>query len=134
MFDFRFCSPPGPDHDWLVDVLCKVSSRFQRLATDRSLWETYVEIHADKNPEKAEFVVQKCLNNDTGYFIIFGDLTDFFPVMNSPRYAEFINPTTRFHNLQPDVRDDYVVWSDVRHDADASIRATACKCDECRAK
>ena len=91
-------------------------------------------IGADKNPEKLEFVVQECLTSFTDEFLVSGDLTEFFPVMNSPRYAEFINPTARFHNLQPIVRDDYVVWSDVRHDADASIRATACKCDECRAK
>ena len=82
-----------------------------RLATDRSLWENYVEIHADKNPDKVEYVVQKCLNNDTGYFIIFGDLTDFFPVMNSPRYAEFINPTSKFPALElRDIAANYVVW------------------------
>ena len=53
------------DHNWLVDVLRKVSPRFKQLATDRSLWEGYVWISADMNPEKFEFVVQKCLHSKT---------------------------------------------------------------------
>ena len=95
--------PPCYDHDWLIDILFKVSKRFKRLATDRSLWEGYVWIHADKNPEKLEFVVQNCLNSDTWYFGVF----DFVPGMNSPRCTEFINPTSKFPRLKlEEVADD----------------------------
>ena len=32
------------NHNFLVDVLCKVSVRFRRLATDFSLWKGFVDI------------------------------------------------------------------------------------------
>ena len=56
-------------HDFLVDDLRKVSPRFKQLVTDRSLWDGFVRIHADKNPEKFELVVQECLNSGTVQFI-----------------------------------------------------------------
>ena len=39
------------NHDFLADILCKVSIPFKRLAMDCSLWERIVIISADKNPE-----------------------------------------------------------------------------------
>merc|ERR1719229_114092 len=114
------------EYDFLVDVLCKVSTRFKRLAMDSSLWEGLVVIGADKNPEKFEFVVQECLHSGTLDFLVCGELKDFFPVLTSPRYNEFLNPTKRFHNLKlSEFESDQVVWSDVRYNVDASIRATA---------
>ena len=100
------------DHDFLADVLCKVSVRFRKLATDYSLWKGYVMIGADKNPRKAEFVVQECLNSGTRDFLICGDLIDFFEVLTSPRYARYINPTVRFPNLKLiETCSDLVAWS-----------------------
>ena len=124
-------SPWAYNFDFLADVLCKVSKRFKRVATDRSLWEGYVVINADKSPEKVEFVVQECLNNDTEEFLVSGDLAEFFPVMNSPRYAQYINPTIKFHNLRLDkIRPDYISWMDIRvGDAlyDLELRKTVCR-------
>ena len=89
------------DHDILVDVLCKVSVKFKQLATDYSLWKGIVVIGAAKNPRRAEFVVQKCLNSGTKTFVMCGEnLDDLYPVLTSPRYAEYINPTKRFPNLK----------------------------------
>ena len=89
------------DHDILVDVLCKVSVRFKRLATDCSLWKGYVQIAAAKNPRRAEFVVQECLNSGTKTFVLTGeDLDELYPVLTSPRYAEYINPSKRFPKLK----------------------------------
>ena len=116
------------NHDFLADVLCKVSTRFKRLATDSSLWEGQVVINADKNPGKAEFVVQECLNDGTRDFLISGDLTQFFHVLTSPRYAEYINPTTKFPKLKlSQIDTDYVVWA---YESDI---CAACKCG-CGAK
>ena len=88
------------DHDILVDVLCKVSARFKRLATDYSLWKGHVYIEAAKNPRRAEFVVQECLNSGTKKFVMCGNLDDLYPVLTSPRYAEYINPSKRFPKLK----------------------------------
>merc|ERR1712024_301315 len=60
-------------HDFLVDVLCKVSVRFRRLATDCSLWKGSVWIHPRGDPGKVEFVVQKCLNSGTREFVLSED-------------------------------------------------------------
>ena len=98
------------DHDFLADVLSKVSVRFRRLVTDNSLWKGYVVIRADKNPRKAEFVVQECLNSGTRDFWINGDLADFYEVLTSPRYARFINPTVRFPNWKLLDMDDGLTW------------------------
>ena len=89
------------NHDVLVDVLWNVSPRFKRLATDRSLWEGVVSIKAAKNPRRAEFIVQECLNSGTHTFVMCAEnLDDLYPVLTSPRYAEYINPTKRFPNLK----------------------------------
>ena len=88
------------DHDILVDVLCKVSVKFKQLATDYSLWKGIVVIGAAKNPRRAEFVVQECLNSGTKKFVMCGNMDDLYPVLTSPRYAEYINPTKRFPNLK----------------------------------
>ena len=89
------------NHDILVDVLCKVSVRFKRLATDCSLWKGYVQISAAKNPRRAEFIVQECLNSGTHTFVMCAEnLDDLYPVLTSPRYAEYINPTKRYPNLK----------------------------------
>ena len=101
------------NHDVLVDVLCKVSVRFRRLATDYSLWKGYVTI-GNITPRKVEFVVQNCLNGGTRDLEIFGDLAEFLPVLTSPRYAGYINPTTRFPNLKLSgvVGPHYIQWTD----------------------
>ena len=69
---------------------------------------------ADKNPGKAEFVVQECLNSGTREFTIIGDLADYYDVLTSPRYAEYINPTMRFPNLKLSISgyDDDLKWID----------------------
>ena len=54
------------DHDHLVDDLCKVSVRFERLARDSSLWKDHVWITIPGNDfRKLDFVIQECLNNGT---------------------------------------------------------------------
>ena len=57
------------NHDFLVDVLCKVSRRFQKLATDYSLWKGHVYVSISDKEEydarKDEFVVNLCLNSGT---------------------------------------------------------------------
>ena len=122
------------EHDWLVDVLRKVSPRFKRLATDRSrsLWEGDVWIWADKNPEKFEFVVQECLHSGTSDFSVFGELADFYDILTSPRYNEFMDPNKKIHNLKLDMFDatsNYISWINVGHSSQ-----DACKCDACRAE
>ena len=58
-------------HDYLVDVLCNVSFRSRRLASDYSLWQGHVVIHADSDPRRTELVVQECLNSGTRAFHIY---------------------------------------------------------------
>merc|ERR1712037_901432 len=83
-------------------------------------------INADKNPGKAEFVVQECLNSDTMDFHLYGDVAGFFDVLTSPRYAEFINPTARFPYLKLEEKgSDHIFWSDVRY------HIAECKCEYC---
>ena len=95
-------------YDYLADVLCKVSRRFKRLATDSSLWSAKwgVVITAGGDPRKAEFVVQECLNSGTRSFHMVGSLHDLYPILTSPRYAEYINPTTRLPHLKLMVKGD----------------------------
>ena len=50
------------DHDFLVEVLCKVSKRFKRLATDSSLWKGHVEINDSLPCLMTEFVARECLH------------------------------------------------------------------------
>ena len=100
---FLFYSVRYYSHSFLVDVLCKVSIRFKQLATDHSLWEGLVEIGAKKNPRRAEFVVQECLNSRTKIFVMVGmvgSFAEFYPVLTSPRFDRYINPTKRFPNLK----------------------------------
>ena len=72
---------PKYDHDFLVDVLCRVSRRFKELATDSSLWKgrvwiskfsVYNERRAcayeagwEYGRGKDRFVVEECLNSGT---------------------------------------------------------------------
>ena len=72
---------PKYDHDFLVDVLCRVSLRFKKLATDSSLWKgrvwiskfsVYNERRAcayeagwEYGRGKDRFVVEECLNIGT---------------------------------------------------------------------
>ena len=85
-------------HEYLVDVLCKVSLRFERLATDSTLWARpwSITVAARGDPERVEFIVQKCLNYGSRGMRLIGSLQELYPVLNSPRYNEYINPTARF--------------------------------------
>ena len=86
--------------EYLVDVLCKVSLRFERLATDYTLWARpwSITVCARGDPERVEFIVQKCLNSGSGGMRLIGNLQNLYPVLTSPRYNEYINPTSRFPN------------------------------------
>ena len=63
------------DHDFLVDVLCKVSVQFKRVATDSSLWKGCVNIWMQNGSAygtgwgygvgKDDFVVEECVNIGT---------------------------------------------------------------------
>ena len=70
-------------------MLCKVSLRFKRLATDSSLWKGSVFIHMGGRPEKGEFVIQECLNSGTKSFTMYGDVGQ-----------KLANPNPRFPNLK----------------------------------
>ena len=81
----------------------------------------------DNSPGKAEFVVQECLNSGTrDFLIVFGDITQFFDVLTSPRYAEYINPTTRFPKLKvSEIDSEYVRWE---YESDVVQHASAVGC------
>ena len=80
------------DHDFLLDVICKLSVRFKRLATDSSMWRGHVGICTDGGLYwKAEFVVQECLNEGTEEFTVLGD---------DRQVVEMVDPTTKFPNLK----------------------------------
>ena len=56
------------DQDFLVDVLCKVSGQFKRVATDSSLWKGCVNIWMSNGMAwegKDRFVVEECVNFGT---------------------------------------------------------------------
>ena len=56
------------DQDFLVDVLCKVSAQFKRVATDSSLWKGCVNIWMSNGMAwegKDRFVVEECVNFGT---------------------------------------------------------------------
>ena len=101
------------------------------MATEHVLWEGFVVIILDNSPGKAEFVVQECLNSGTrDFLIVFGDITQFFDVLTSPRYAEYINPTTRFPKLKvseidSDSEYQYVRWE---YESDVVQHASAVGC------
>ena len=92
------------DHDFLV-VLCKVSIRFRRLATDDSLWRGCVVIHPLGDLRKTEFVVQKCLNSKTKTFDMIAGRAGAFRCVPytlqcpSPGLVD-VDPTARFPNLK----------------------------------
>ena len=92
------------DLDFLLDVICKVSTRFKRLATDYSFWQGKVEFINPSDPRKIEFVVQQCLNPGTREFFLCYEgenMCDLlYDLLTCPRYAEFINPSKRFPNLK----------------------------------
>ena len=81
------------DHDFLVDILCKVSPQFKRLATDPSLWKGSVKIWMKNGRamRKDRFVVQECLNSGTREFTM---------LECGMQGANMANPTTRFPKLK----------------------------------
>ena len=65
--------------DFLLDVLCKVSVRFRRLATDSSLWrDSFIGItlhplsRTMHDFSKLEFLIRECLNGGTKKLAIIG--------------------------------------------------------------
>ena len=86
------------DHDFLVDVLSKVSLRFRRVARDSSLWKDYVRIYNPLNDiSKLNFVIRECLNygtktltviweypiSDPSVTLRYGDIRDISPTNTS---------------------------------------------------
>ena len=54
------------DHNFLCDIICNVSVRLRRIATDSSLWKDNVMIYIPPNDfSKLDLVVQECLNGET---------------------------------------------------------------------
>ena len=88
-------------HDFLVDVLCKVSVRFRRLATDFSLWKDSVMIRVPSNDlSKLDFVIREALNSATKELTILPG-----PIINPPTSSPFPyqylrDLTTMFPNLK----------------------------------
>ena len=105
----QYCTAFKYDHDFLVDVLGKVSLRFKHLATDFSLWKgnVHVGIPVLERGRKDEFVVRECINSGTRVFIMWGD---------AERLAD---PTTRFPKLKRQVESGH--WQMVyrRNDEDS---------------
>ena len=65
------------DHDFLVEVLCRVSQRFRRLAKDPSLWKGAVIISQNASyPGKADFVVRQCFHRGTRRLVLRGAYED----------------------------------------------------------
>ena len=62
------------DHDFLANVISKISVRFENLAKDKTLWSETVMIHpfpyTELEMKKAEYVTWKCLHEGTKEFII----------------------------------------------------------------
>merc|ERR1712117_810840 len=100
--------------EYLVDVLCKVSLRFERLATDYTLWARpwSIMVAARGDPERVEFIVQKCLNSGSRGMRLMGSLQELYPVLTSPRYSQYINPNARF----PSWKFEVVRWSEQRRE------------------
>ena len=71
------CYAIGVDHDFLLEVLFRVSQRFRRLAKDPSLWKGSVVISPDaRYPGKADFVVRQCFHRGTTHLILRGAYED----------------------------------------------------------
>ena len=63
------------DHDFLVNRISKVSTRFRRVVADESLWKGVVWIGPRSNLETIEFVCRECLNGGTTSFQMPGNLS-----------------------------------------------------------
>ena len=100
LYSFRYFYVYNYDHGFLLDIICKVSTRFKRLATDYSFWQGRVEILNPTDPRQIEFVVQECLNPGTRLFVLRFPNDEVYDLLTCPRYAEFINPAKRFPNLK----------------------------------
>jgi len=83
--------------------LSDVSLRFERLASDSSLWKGHVTILGYLDPWTVEFVVQQCLHSGTYWFEIEGNLQALYPILTNPRYAHYIDPTARHPHLKRDL-------------------------------
>ena len=55
-------------HNFLIDVIAKVSSRFQALATLKSLWKGQIAIRGDER--KVEIAIEEFLNHGTTSLVI----------------------------------------------------------------
>ena len=77
------------DQDFLVDVLCKVSAQFKRVATDSSLWKGRVKIWMDWPgmawERKERFVVEECVNVGTRDIRIVNCGTKFCETLSSTK-------------------------------------------------
>ena len=90
-FKFQFNHDQLYNHDFLIDVLCKVSVRFRRLATDSSLWRGPVDICLTILPNdfsKVDFLIRECLKNETKILKIWNlsGVRDSFP----DRYLNYL--------------------------------------------
>ena len=98
---------PKYNHDFLVDVLCRVSLRFKKLATDSSLWKGRVWISKfsvyngracaheagwDYGRGKDRFVIEECLNIETREIVIY--------TSGVVRVSSLADPSTRFPKLK----------------------------------
>ena len=63
------------DHDFLANRLSKVSARFERIASDESLWKGVVWIGPRSGLSTIEWVARECLNGGTTSFNMPGQLT-----------------------------------------------------------
>jgi len=107
----------GVDHDFLLEVLFRVSKRFRRLAKDLSLWKGCVDISQDAaNPGKADFAVRHCFHRGTkklflrgaydhedgARVILCGDPVSMFPSLNF--IGSFVHPVDGERKLAWDTR------------------------------
>ena len=56
------------NHDFLIDVLSKVSVRFRRLASNSSLWKDCVGVSLTilrNDFNKVDYLIRACLNSET---------------------------------------------------------------------
>ena len=58
-------------HEFIQEVLFKVSVRFRRLATDSSLWRGHVSVCTDQDFRELDFVIRECFNNGTKSLQVF---------------------------------------------------------------
>ena len=93
-----FCSKY--DHDFLVDVLCKVSARFRRLATDSSLWKDSVCISIPPDDfSMLDFVIRECLKDRTKHLRIWSLRRSLGPAHPFPKQY-LTDLATMFPNLK----------------------------------